>query len=68
MGEDARLLLGVGFLGALTTMSAFAAETVAFLDAGDWRRAALAVLANPVLSVAAAWLGMLAGRALPGPS
>ena len=65
LGEEARLLLAVGFLGALTTMSAFAAETVALLDARDWGRAVLAVLANPVLSVAAAWLGLLAGRALP---
>ena len=65
VGEDTRLLLGVGFLGALTTMSAFAAETVERLDAGDWRRAGLLVVLNPVLSVGAAWLGLLVGRALP---
>lgn len=65
LGEDARLLLMVGFLGSLTTMSAFAAETVAHVDAGDWRRAGLALLANPLLSVAAALLGRLAARAVP---
>lgn len=68
LDEDARLLLGVGFLGALTTMSTFAAETVALADAGEWRRAALIVLGNPVLSVGAAYLGLLAGRALPAAS
>jgi CrcB protein len=65
LGEDARILLAVGFLGALTTMSAFAYETVAALDEDLWGRAALLFLANPVLSLAAAYLGLLAGRALP---
>jgi CrcB protein len=68
LGEDARLLLGVGFLGALTTMSAFAYETVAALDEGAWGRAALVFLANPVLSVAAALLGRLTAHALPAAS
>ena len=64
-GVDTRLLVAVGALGAFTTMSAFAIETVAFLEAGAWRQAALVVLVNPVLSVAAAWLGRAVGLALP---
>lgn len=64
-GLDARLLVAIGLLGAFTTMSAFAIETVAFLEAGAWRQAALVVLVNPILSVAAAWVGRAVGLALP---
>lgn len=64
LSTEARLLVVVGFAGALTTMSAFALDTVALLDAGEWRRAALNVLANPLLSVGAAYLGLLLARAV----
>lgn len=56
---DLRLFFAVGFLGAYTTMSAFAYETVVFMLAGDWRSAALGFVLNPFLCVA----GALAGRA-----
>jgi CrcB protein len=65
MGDDARLLVAVGALGAFTTMSAFAVETVEFLEEGAWRQVALVVLLNPVLGVGAAWLGRTVGLALP---
>jgi CrcB protein len=64
LGDDARLFLGVGLLGAFTTMSSFAYDTVAFLEAAKWRLAALNLVANPVLSVVAAYAGLVTARLL----
>jgi CrcB protein len=55
-GDDVRLALGVGFLGAFTTFSTFEFETHALLEDGLWTTA----LANIVLSVV---LGLFALRA-----
>lgn len=55
--SDARVLALAGFLGAFTTMSAFAVEAVAYAAAGAWGPAALVVVLNPVASVAGAALG-----------
>lgn len=63
-----RLFLGVGLLGSFTTMSAFAYDTVAYLDGGDARLAVLNVLANPALSLVAAGLGWWTARAVWGPA
>lgn len=64
--EDARLLLAVGALGAFTTMSAFAYESVELLARGRMGALALHVALHPLLSVAAAWLGRRAALALWG--
>lgn len=61
--EEWRLFVAVGFLGAFTTMSAFAVETVALAAEGDPVAAALNLLANPLASVAGAAMGWAAGRA-----
>lgn len=55
-GDDVRLALGVGFLGAFTTFSTFEFETHALLEDGVW----LPALANMFLSL---FLGLLAVRA-----
>jgi CrcB protein len=55
-GDDVRLALGVGFLGAFTTFSTFEFETHALLEDGVW----LPALANIFLSL---FLGLLAVRA-----
>ena len=59
---DVRAALTVGFLGAFTTFSTFAYETVSLRDVGSTATAAVYVVASVALGVAAAWLGSVAGR------
>ena len=55
-GDNLRLALGVGFLGAFTTFSTFEYETNALLEDGLW----VTALANVFLSL---FLGLVAVRA-----
>lgn len=57
--EEVRLLLVVGLLGAFTTMSSFAYDTVGLWSVGETRKAWLNFALNPLLCVAAVWLGRL---------
>ena len=63
-GAATRLFLATGVLGGFTTFSALSYESVMLIENG----AALAGFANMfgsgVLGLAAAWLGLVAGRAL----
>ncbi len=57
-----RAFLVVGLLGALTTFSTFSLETLQLLEAGLAGRAALNVVLNVTLCLAACWIGLVAMR------
>ena len=58
-----RVALGIGFLGAFTTLSAFAYEGVRLVEDGASGRAILYIAGMPVLGLGAAAAGLAAGRA-----
>lgn len=58
----ARTFVLVGVLGGFTTFSAFAAENVAMLTAGQLGRVALNVAGQVVLGLAGLWLGLVLAR------
>jgi len=54
----------IGLLGAFTTFSSFSIETLNLMEAGQWSRAVINMVASVLLCVGAAALGLLAGRQL----
>lgn len=62
VSPQARLLLGVGFLGSYTTFSSYAVESVLLLQDGALLRGLVNILANNALGILAAWLGILLAR------
>ncbi|HEV7912419.1 MAG TPA: fluoride efflux transporter CrcB [Albitalea sp.] len=62
--ELMRLLLVTGFLGGLTTFSAFSGESLALLQRGDWGWALAHTLAHVAGSLACAALGFRIARTL----
>lgn len=59
-----RLFAVTGFLGAFTTFSAFSLDTLTLMQSGAWVRAAVNVLANVGLCLAAVTLGFYIARQL----
>jgi CrcB protein len=59
-----RVALGVGFLGAFTTFSTYAYETVRLADDAAWGLAAANVVATTALGLLAAFAGLQVGRVL----
>ena len=62
LGETEALLLGVGLLGAFTTMSTFSVETVMMMEDGQWRLASLYVVVSAVVGPLLAWFGWKGGQ------
>jgi len=65
--DNARLFWMTGVLGGFTTYSAFAYETFARLERGEWLTGGVYVLATVVGCFAAVFLGNAAARAWAGP-
>lgn len=59
-----RALLMVGFLGALTTFSAFSLELLQMLQRGEWLAAVAYSTASVILCLALTYAGVELGRAL----
>lgn len=64
LSESQALLLGVGLLGAFTTMSTFSVETITMMEAGRWRLAGTYVLVSAVVGPVLAWAGWKGGQAV----
>jgi CrcB protein len=62
LGDEWRALIMVGLLGAFTTFSTFSIETLNLLEDGELLKALANTLLSVVLCIAAAWLGVIAGR------
>ena len=65
--KDLRGIIGVGFLGALTTFSTFGVETISKAQQGQLSVAVANVGANLILGLACAGLGIYLGK-LVGPA
>jgi CrcB protein len=61
-GDQFRLAIGVGFIGAYTTFSTFEFETHSLLDSGQWPMALANVLGSVLVGFIAVRLGIAAAR------
>jgi CrcB protein len=57
LNEPLKLLLITGFCGGFTTFSAFSAENLSLLMAGQWLTALAYSLLSVLIGIAAVWLG-----------
>jgi fluoride exporter len=64
LSGDWRLFLGTGILGGFTTFSTLSYESIALMQDGLWSQGMLNMFASAALGLVAAWLGLVAGRAL----
>lgn len=64
-GPDTRLIVGIAFLGAFTTMSTFTYESLALVENGEFAKAGANFLINPVLCIGGAFAGRALAYAVP---
>lgn len=64
LAVEYRAAILVGFLGAYTTFSTFALETLNLFEAASVLKACLNILLSVVLCLVAAWVGVIVGRQL----
>lgn len=64
VSEDIRMLIGVGFLGAFTTFSTFSVESVYLVEEGSYLPAFIYISGNLLLSIFAAFVGIVLARYL----
>jgi CrcB protein len=62
LSPDLRFLVGVGFLGAYTTFSSFAVETLILLRDGNMVTGIINIFGNNLAGLAAAMLGFFLAR------
>lgn len=61
---EVRAAVLVGFLGAFTTFSTFALETLTLVEQGETLRALLNIAASVLVCLFACWLGIVSARLL----
>ncbi len=66
MSDQTRLLVSVGFLGSLTTFSAFSYESFALIKDGMWWLAISSIVANVLLGLLAVLGGWQGAKSLLG--
>ena len=66
LSAEARTAVAVGFLGALTTFSAFSYETIGYIEDGVWALAIANIGANLFIGLGATLAGLVLARTLFG--
>jgi CrcB protein len=64
VSTEVRALLTTGFCGGYTTFSTFSYESIALIEDGDYRRAAIYIVLSVVVSLVATFLGIAAAGQL----
>ena len=64
ISADVRAMVAIGLLGGYTTFSTLSYDTIRLLESGELGRAGLNIVANLVVGLAAAYVGILSGRAV----
>ena len=64
ISADVRATVAIGLLGGYTTFSTLSYDTIRLLESGDLGRAGINIVANLVVGLAAAYVGILSGRAI----